>query len=61
MYFAAEGGNWALASYMSKYMNKAMSPAKVTKPKEYPDWASFYAKDFAAVNKAIAVENITSF
>lgn len=61
MYFAAEGGNWGLASYMSKYMDKAMNPAKVTKPKEYPDWASFYANDFAAVNKAIAAEDITAF
>ena len=61
MYFAAEGGNWGLASYMSKYMDKAMNPAKVTKPKEYPDWASFYKDDFAAVNKAIADEDITAF
>jgi len=61
MYFAAEGGNWGLASYMSKYMHKAMNPAKVTKPNEYPDWASFYEKDFAAVNKAIADEDITAF
>jgi len=33
MYFAAKGGNWALAAYMSKYMNGAMAPARVTKPK----------------------------
>lgn len=61
MYFAAEGGNWGLAAYMSKYMDKAMNPAKVTKPKEYPDWTAFYAEDFAAVNKAIAAEDITAF
>lgn len=61
MYFAAEGGNWALASYMSKYMDKAMNPAKVTKPKEYPDWASFYETDFASVNKAIAAEDLGAF
>ncbi|MBU1417841.1 MAG: hypothetical protein KKD01_02930 [Proteobacteria bacterium] len=61
MYFAAEGGNWALASYMSKYMDKAMNPAKVTKPKEYPDWRSFYDGDFAAVNKAIAAEDLGTF
>ena len=29
MYFAAKGGNWALAAYMSKYMNGAMTPASV--------------------------------
>ena len=61
MYFAAEGGNWALASYMSKYMDKAMNPAKVTKPGEYPDWASFYKVQFAPVNNAIAAEDMTAF
>jgi hypothetical protein len=61
MYFAAEGGNWALASYMSKYMDKAMNPAKVTKPNEYPDWRAFYDNDFAAVNNAIAAEDMDVF
>lgn len=61
MYFAAEGGNWALASYMSKYMDKAMNPAKVTKPKEYPDWKAFYEGDFSTVNKAIAAEDMAAF
>jgi hypothetical protein len=36
MYFAAKGGNWGLAFYMSKYMNNALNPAKLTKPDEYP-------------------------
>src|SRR5665647_1949599 len=31
MYFAANQGNWALAAYMSKYMNGAMNPAALTK------------------------------
>jgi hypothetical protein len=35
MYFAAKGGNWGLAFYMSKYMNNALNPAKLTKPDEY--------------------------
>lgn len=61
MYFAAEGGNWGLAMYMSRYMHKAMNPAKVTKPNAYPDWASFYKDDFAAINKAIAAEDIVTF
>lgn len=61
MYFAVEGGNWGLASYMSKYMDKAMNPAKVTKPMEYPDWRSFYDKDFAPVNQAIAAEDKAAF
>ncbi len=61
MYFAAEGGNWGLASYMSKYMFKAMNPAMVTKPNEYPAWKSFYEEDFDAINKAIAAEDLGAF
>lgn len=61
MYYAAQGGNWGLAAYMSKYMNGAMSPAKVTKPKEYEDWKSFYNDTFASVNKAIAAQDFKAF
>ena len=61
MYFAAKGGNWALAMYMSKYMNGAMNPAKVTKPAEYPAWKSFYEDTFAPVNKAIADRDLKKF
>jgi len=61
MYFAAQGGNWALAAYMSKYMNAAMNPAALTKPKEYKDWKEFYEKDFAAVNKAIQAKDWKGF
>ena len=49
MYFAAKGGNWALAAYMSKYMNGAMNPAKLTKPDEYKTWKNFYEGRFATV------------
>lgn len=42
MYFTAKNGNWALAAYMSKYMDAAMIPAKLTKPTEYPAWSSYY-------------------
>ncbi len=61
MYFAAKGGNWGLALYMSKYMNGAMNPAKVTKPDEYPLWQSFYTEKFAPVNKAIQAKDIAAF
>ncbi len=61
MYYAAKGGNWGLAAYMSKYMNGAMNPAKVTKPKEYELWKSFYNDTFAPVNKAIAAQDFTAF
>ena len=59
--FAAEGGNWGLAAYMGKYMNGAMNPAKVTKPKEYGDWKNFYEGDFAKVTAAIASQNLDTF
>jgi hypothetical protein len=61
MYYAAQGGNWALASYMSKYMNGAMTPAKVTKPAEYKTWASFYTGTWQPVEKAINAKDIKAF
>lgn len=61
MYFAAKGGNWALAAYMSKYMNGAMTPASLTKPAEYKEWKEFYEKDFAPVNKAIQAKDLPAF
>ncbi|HMK55837.1 MAG TPA: hypothetical protein VK448_04300 [Dissulfurispiraceae bacterium] len=61
MYFAAKGENWALAYYMSKYMNGAMNPAKVTKSAEYPVWKSFYDDTFAPVNKAIYARDFAAF
>ena len=61
MYFAAKGGNWALAAYMSKYMNGAMTPAKLTKPEEYKAWQGFYAGAFAPVEKAIQAKDLKVF
>ncbi len=61
MYFAAKGGNWGLAAYMSKYMNGAMNPAMVTKPAEYESWKSFYTDTFAPVKKAILAEDFKAF
>jgi hypothetical protein len=61
MYYAAKGGNWALAAYMSKYMNAAMNPARVTKADEYKVWESFYANTFAPVNKAIQAKDLKAF
>ena len=46
MYFAAKGGNWALAAYMSKYMNGAINPAMLTKPDEYKVWKGFNDNTF---------------
>lgn len=61
MYYAAKGGNWGLAFYMSKYMNGAMKPASLTKPAEYPEWANFYSKTFDPVNKAIMAQDFKKF
>ena len=61
MYFAAKGENWALAAYMSKYMNGAMNPAILTKPDEYKSWKSFYETTFAPVNKAIQAKDLKAF
>ena len=61
LYFAAKGGNWALAAYMSKYMNNAMKPARVTKPDEYKMWQSFYEGAFTPVNIAIQAKDMKGF
>jgi hypothetical protein len=61
MYFAAKGGNWALAAYMSKYMNGSMNPAQLTKPDEYQAWKTFYNDTFAPVNKAIQAQDFKAF
>src|SRR3984893_3284963 len=61
MYFAAKGGNWALAAYMSKYMNGSMNPASVTKPAEYKVWKNFYDESFASVNKTIQAKDRKAF
>ena len=61
MYFAAKSGNWALAAYMSKYMNGAMNPASLTKPDEYKVWKNFYDNTFTPVNKAIQAKDFKTF
>jgi len=61
MYFAAKGGNWALAAYMSKYMNGAMNPASLTKPNEYAVWKDFYEQGFAPVKSAIDAKDFKAF
>jgi hypothetical protein len=61
IYFAAKGGNWALAAYMSKYMNGSMNPASVTKPAEYKVWKTFYDDTFAPVNKSIQAKDFKAF
>jgi len=61
MYFAAKGGNWALAAYMSKYMNGAMNPASLTKPDEYKVWKNFNDTTFAPINKAIQAKDFKAF
>jgi len=61
MYFAAKDGNWALAAYMSKYMNGALNPARLTKPEEYKTWQNFYEGKFAAVEKTIQAKDFKGF
>jgi hypothetical protein len=56
-----QGGHWALAAYMSKYMNGSMNPASVTKPAEYKVWKNFYDETFTPVNKAIQAKNLKTF
>ena len=46
---------------MSKYMNNAMKPAKLTKPEEYKTWSTFYTGTFDPVNKAVTAKDISAF
>jgi hypothetical protein len=61
MYYAAHGGNWGLAGYMSKHIKDAMDPTKVTEAKIYEDWKAFYETMFGPINKAILVQDIGVF
>ena len=54
-------GNGRLSCYNLKYMNGAMSPAKITKPQEYPRWENCHAEKFAPVNKAITAWALPAF
>lgn len=64
MYFAAKGGNWALANYMGDVMGDYMEPSKISSPKNYPAWDSFqntYLGDDSALRKAINSKNMSAF
>ncbi len=61
MYFAARAENWALASYMAKSMNAAMSPVKVSQEYLYPFWENFYGNYFKPVTAAIAANDAKAF
>jgi hypothetical protein len=61
MYFAARAENWALASYMSKSMNAAMSPVKVSQAYLYPFWEYFYGNYFKPVTMAIRLQDSAAF
>ena len=54
-------GNGRLFCFNLKYMNGATSPAKITKPQEYPLWENSYAEKFAPVNKAITAKALPAF
>ena len=61
MYFAAQGENWGLARYMSRSMNAAMSPTKVTQAYLFPFWEFFYENYFKLVNNAIEAQDSKAF
>lgn len=61
MYYAAHGGNWGLAGYMSKHIMDAMDPTRVTEAKIYEDWKVFYETMFGPINKAILAQDIRVF
>ena len=61
MYFAGQAGNWGLARYMSRSMNAAMNPTKVTQEYLYPFWENFYSNYYKPVNSAIDAQDSKAF
>lgn len=61
MYFAAQAGNWGLASYMSKSMSAAMNPIKVSQAYLYPFWENFYGNYYKPVTLAIEAGDASRF
>ena len=61
MYSAAQAENWGLARYMSRSMNAAMNPTKVTQEYLYPFWENFYGNYFKPVNSAIDAQDAKGF
>lgn len=64
MYFAAKGGNWALAAYMGDVIGDYMAPTQFSRPKYYPQFKSFYDAnlgDNGTLRKAINNQNFAAF
>ncbi|KLU63344.1 hypothetical protein CEB3_c02680 [Peptococcaceae bacterium CEB3] len=64
VYYAAKGGNWALAKYMADLANNFMSPTQITKPQLYSLWASFDKANLAAnspLDKALNSKDFSAF
>jgi hypothetical protein len=61
MYFAAQAENWGLARYMSRSLNAAMSPTRVTQTYLFPFWEYFYGNYFKQVNNAIEAQDAKAF
>lgn len=64
MYYAAKGGNWALAAYMGDVIGDYMAPEQVSRPKDYPQWDAFYKAnlgDNTPVRKAMDAKDFTAF
>lgn len=64
MYYAAKGGNWALAAYMGDVMGDYMNPTQISRASNYGQWDSFYKAnlgDDGALRKAMASKDFTAF
>ena len=61
MYFAAQAENWGLARYMSRSMNAAMNPVKVSQAYLYPFWENFYGNYYKPVTSAIDAGDSKAF
>lgn len=61
MYFAAKGGNWALAAYQDHYMRAALKPVRLTKPGSSALIDNFNETYLDPIVKAISQKDFQEF
>ena len=60
-YFAAKGGNWALAAYMDSYLRATLKPTRITKPKDQEKINNFNAKNLDPLLDAVKKKDFKAF
>jgi hypothetical protein len=61
LYYAAKGGNWALARHEASEMRKAMVMAGIVRPKYKDSLAGYLEEKFKPVQDAIKAQDFPAF